>query len=43
MCIGEFLNKNEEAAEAYFDWLAKNTPQWVEHKINRSTKPKSVM
>ena len=29
MCQGEFLNKNEEEADAYFEWLAKHAPEWT--------------
>ena len=28
MCQGEFLNKNEENADAYFEWLVEQTPDW---------------
>ena len=31
MCHGEFLAKNEEEAEEYFEWLAEHTPDWAEN------------
>ena len=32
MCQGEFLNKNEEEAEEYFEWFAEQTPDWTENR-----------
>ena len=32
ICRGEFLAKNEEEAEEYFEWLAEHTPDWAENR-----------
>ena len=35
MCQGAFMSKNAREAEAYFEWLAKNTPEWEKREITR--------
>ena len=42
MCQGEFLSKNADEAESYFDWLAENAPQWEKEEMNRTEKIKSL-
>ena len=30
MCQGEFLDKNEKEAEAYFEWLTEHAHEWTD-------------
>ena len=40
---GDFLNKNEDEAKVYFDWLTENYPQQEQQEADSTKNPKSVM